>query len=148
MLFTCRIGFDIALTDIEATFKQGWDNVLSTLKQRWNDIVQRWRTVALTLCNFVLKLLQRWTPTLYQYCLTLKISRSKGNETMKYNQLIEYNMRTIFLKNSYSKCGGETVPRNFPKKSKLSISLDHQSKFVYSLLSLYAKLRAIKICWN
>ena len=25
-------------------------------------------------------------------------SRSKGNQTMKYGQLIEYNMRNIFLK--------------------------------------------------
>ena len=25
------------------------------------------------------------------------ISRSKGNQTMKFGQLIEYNMRTIFL---------------------------------------------------
>ena len=31
-------------------------------------------------------------------------------------------MRNIFLKNSYTKCGGETIPRLF--KSKLSISLD------------------------
>ena len=27
------------------------------------------------------------------------ISRSKGNQTMKYGQLIQYNMRNIFLKN-------------------------------------------------
>ena len=43
---------------------------------------------------------------------------------MKFGQLIEYNMRTIFLEKSFSKCGGETIPRLFPKKSKLNISLD------------------------
>ena len=39
------------------------------------------------------------------------ISRSKGNQTMKFGQLIEYNMRTIFLEKSFSKCGGESVPQ-------------------------------------
>ena len=52
------------------------------------------------------------------------ISRSKSNQAMKFGQLIEYNMRNIFLQKSYTKCGGETIPRTFLKKSKLSISLD------------------------
>ena len=52
------------------------------------------------------------------------ISRRKGNQTMKCGQLIEYNMRNIFLKKSYTKCGGETSPRPFSEKLKLSISLD------------------------
>ena len=52
------------------------------------------------------------------------ISRSKGNQTMKYGQLIEYNMRNIFLEKSYTRCGGETIPRPFSKKSKLNTSLD------------------------
>ena len=30
------------------------------------------------------------------------ISRSKGNQTMKLGQLIEYKMRNIFLKKSYA----------------------------------------------
>ena len=50
--------------------------------------------------------------------------RSKGNQTMKFGQLIEYNMRNTFLEKSYTKCGGETIPRPFSKISKLSISLD------------------------
>ena len=29
------------------------------------------------------------------------ISRSKGNETMKFGQLIEYNIRNIFVEKSY-----------------------------------------------
>ena len=43
------------------------------------------------------------------------ISRSKGNETMKYGQSIEYNMRNIVLEQSYTKCGEETIPRPLSK---------------------------------
>ena len=49
------------------------------------------------------------------------ISRVKSNQTMKFGQLIEYNM--FFLVKLYSKCGGKTIPRPFSKKPKLSISL-------------------------
>ena len=52
------------------------------------------------------------------------ISRSKGNQKMKFGQLIECNMRNIFLEKSFAKCGGETSPRLFSEKLKLSISLD------------------------
>ena len=52
------------------------------------------------------------------------ISRSKGNQTMKFGQLIEYNMTKKFLQKSYTKRGGESIPRPFSKKSKFSISLD------------------------
>ena len=43
---------------------------------------------------------------------------------MKFGQLIEKNMRNIFLYKSYAKCGEKTVPRPFLKKSKSSISQD------------------------
>ena len=33
------------------------------------------------------------------------ISRSEVNETMKFGQLIEHNMRNIFLEKLYTKCG-------------------------------------------
>ena len=49
------------------------------------------------------------------------ISRSKHNQTMKFGQLIEYNMRNFFLGKSYTKCGWETSPRTFSEKLKLSI---------------------------
>ena len=52
------------------------------------------------------------------------ISKSKGNQTMKFDQLIECNMRNIFLEKSYIKFGGETISRPFYKRSKLSICLD------------------------
>ena len=52
------------------------------------------------------------------------ISIIKGNQTMKFGQLIEYNMKNIFLEKSYIKCGGETSLRHFSGKLKLNISLD------------------------
>ena len=60
---------------------------------------------------------------------------------MKFGQLIEYNMRNIFLQKSCTKYGGETILRPFSKKSKLSIFLD---QVLHSLFLLYAKLRAIQ----
>ena len=38
------------------------------------------------------------------------ISRSKGNQTMKFGQLKECNIRHIFLEESYTKCDGKTIP--------------------------------------
>ena len=51
------------------------------------------------------------------------IPRSKSNQTIKFGQLIEYNMRNIFIEKSYTKYGGEISPRPFSGKLK-SISLD------------------------
>ena len=56
------------------------------------------------------------------------ISKRKGNQTIKFGQLIEYNMRSSFLEKSYTKCVGETIPRPFSKKSKLYTYLDQSSK--------------------
>ena len=42
---------------------------------------------------------------------------------MKFGQLIEYNMRYIFVEKSSVKRGGEDIHRPLSKKSKLSISL-------------------------
>ena len=53
---------------------------------------------------------------------------------MKLGQLIEYNMRKIFLEKLYTKCGGETISRSISKKLKLSMSLDQyfiQDFFVF-----------------
>ena len=58
------------------------------------------------------------------------ISRSKGNQTMKFGQLIEYNMRNIFLEKSYTKCDGEAKPRAIYENTKLWISLDPQSEML------------------
>ena len=50
---------------------------------------------------------------------------------MKFGELIEYNIRNIFLEKAYTKSGGEASPRLFSKKSKLRISLDQQSEILY-----------------
>ena len=63
-----------------------------------------------------------------------QILKSKGNQTMTFAQLIEYNWRTIFLEKSCTKCGRENGPRPFSGKLKLSISLDQWSK---NLVSFY-----------
>ena len=59
-------------------------------------------------------------------------------------QLIPYNKRNIFLK-SFTNCGGETVIRSFSKKTKLSLSIDQESKFFIQFMLFYVKLRAIEI---
>ena len=43
---------------------------------------------------------------------------------MDFGQLLEYNMRNIFVEKSYTKYGRETIARLFSKKLKLNISLD------------------------
>ena len=42
---------------------------------------------------------------------------------MKFGQLIECNMKIIFLERSFAKRDAETSPRPFSEKLKLSISL-------------------------
>ena len=54
--------------------------------------------------------------------LLSNISRIKGNKTIKFCQLIEYNVRNIFSEKSNTKCGEETSSKPFYKKSKLSLS--------------------------
>ena len=61
-------------------------------------------------------------------CILSNISRSKGNQKMKFGQFIDDNMRNIFLEKSFTKCKGETFPRPFSTKSKLSIFLVQQSE--------------------
>ena len=46
------------------------------------------------------------------------ISRSKDNQTMKFDQLIEYKMRNTFVEKSYTKFAGETIHRPLSKTSK------------------------------
>ena len=40
---------------------------------------------------------------------------SKANQTMKFGQVIQCNMRNNFLKKLYTACGGEACPRPFYK---------------------------------
>ena len=63
------------------------------------------------------------------------ILRNRDNQAMKLGQLREYNMKNISLEKPYTKCGGETSPRPFSEKLKLSISLDQQSEFLFSFFT-------------
>ena len=78
------------------------------------------------------------------------VLRSKGNQTLKFGQLIEYNMRNIFLENLYAKCNRETILRPARKKVKIEHISGSMwwSKVLYSLFLLHVKLKAIKIYWN
>ena len=58
--------------------------------------------------------------------------RNKDNQAMKFGQLRQYNMENIFLEKPYTKCDGETSPRSFSEKLKLSISLDQQPECLFS----------------
>ena len=51
-----------------------------------------------------------------QYIYIAQVSRVKGDQIMKFSQLLEYSMRNIFLEKSYTKLDGETIPRCFSKK--------------------------------
>ena len=67
--------------------------------------------------------LQPGKPTIAIHILP-NISRSKDNQTIKFDELVEYNMGNIFLEKFYIKCGGETIPRPLSKNSKLRIFMD------------------------
>ena len=53
-------------------------------------------------------------------------------------------MKNIFLEKLYIKRRGETIPRTFSEKVKLSISLVQQSNVLYSLLLLYVKVEGYR----
>ena len=68
------------------------------------------------------------------------------NQSMKYGQLVEYNMRNFFLEKSYTKYGGGTSPRPFSKISQLSAYLCINSlKFYTVCLYCISKSRPTKI---
>ena len=50
-------------------------------------------------------------------------------------------MRNIFLEKLYTKCGGETSPRPFSKRPRLSKSFDQRSEILYSLNLLYIQVK-------
>ena len=68
------------------------------------------------------------------------ISRSKGNQSMKFGQLIEHNMGKILLEKSCKNRKGETSPRPFCKQSELSISLGQQSEMLEGLFLLHIQV--------
>ena len=76
--------------------------------------------------NFKIYDVQPDQQTIAIHILT-SIPINKDNQTMKIGQLLEYNLRNLFLEKSYTKCGGETIPRPFSKKIKIK----HISKSIF-----------------
>ena len=60
---------------------------------------------------------------------------------MKFGQLIEYNMRNIFLEKPYTKCGRETIPRPFSKKIKIQYI---SGSIVYSFMQFVFIVRQVE----
>ena len=77
--------------------------------------------------NFKIYDITNWTTNNCNTYLP-NVSKSKSNQTMKFGQLMEYDMINIFLEDSYSKCDEEGSSRPFDKKSKSSIYLGQQSE--------------------
>ena len=61
------------------------------------------------------------------------ISGSKDNQTMKFSQLIEYNMRNIFLEKSYTKCGVETILRLWRRFGVFIVNFEYISHLCSSV---------------
>ena len=85
---------------------------------------------------------QPWEQTVSMYILANTL-RNKNNGTMPFGQLVEYNMGNIFLEKSYIKCRG-TIPRSFPEKSILSVSLDQQRKVCFNCMSCWGLSKYFK----
>ena len=64
---------------------------------------------------------------------------------MKFGQLIDYNMRIIFIEKWYTECDGETIPIPFYEKLKSGSKV---FKVLRNLFLLYAKPRTIEIFCN
>ena len=64
---------------------------------------------------------------------------------MKFGQLIEHNIRNIFVKNYTQNAIEILFPVPFLKKTKLSISMDQYSKVLFSLFLLYANQNILKL---
>ena len=57
---------------------------------------------------------QSWKQTVTIHILS-SISRIKANQTMKFGQLLECNMKNIFLEKLKIKCGGQLFPDHILK---------------------------------
>ena len=64
----------------------------------------------------------------------LRFKKSKGNQTMKFGSLIEYNKGDIFLQKLWGKWGSETSSRRLYFLKKLNI---RWKQVVCSLVSIY-----------
>ena len=81
--------------------------------------------------------------------------KNKGNQTMKYDQLIEYNMRNIFFQKSYRKYSGELFPDPCLKYKNWAYLWINSVKFLtvcfycmlIRVLSKYSEIKLRAICF-
>ena len=60
----------------------------------------------------------------------------EGNQAITFGQLIEHNIRNIFVEKSYKKCGGETILRPFSKKLKFIAEVGTKLQKIHFLENL------------
>ena len=77
-----------------------------------------------------------WTTNNYNAHIAI-ISRSKGNQTITFGQLIEYNMRNFFLEKAYTKCGGESILGFMDNCKLLGISLSQHCVKIVQIRSFF-----------
>ena len=113
----------------------GWTAVISTVNFKWlQEMEFHSSKSALSRLRKFLKIesLLKMTKNAFHHtittCIMTNISRRKGNQAMTFGQLIQRNMKYVFFEKSYTKCDGDTIPKSFSRKSKLSISLDQHSE--------------------
>ena len=63
----------------------------------------------------------------------------EGNQAITFGQLIEHNMRNVFVEKSYTKCGGETILRPF----RTSTSVLYK-KIKFSIKDFFSKCDQIR----
>ena len=61
--------------------------------------------------------------------ILLNILRSKGNQTITFGYLIEFNMRNVFLEKIWTKCGGKTIAWTFSKNQNWAYLFINSRKF-------------------
>ena len=67
---------------------------------------------------------------------------------MKIGQVIEYNMKNVFLEKSYATCGGENIPRLFFKKQNWAYLWINSLKFYTVCSDCMPSLTAIDVFQN
>ena len=76
------------------------------------------------------------------------ISISKGNQTIKFGQLIEYNIGNIFLEKSSARCGGETSSMTLLYKTNMRHIYASTVWTFIKLFLLYAQIEEYQIILN
>ena len=94
--------------------------------------------------NFKIYDVTDWTANNNKHILP-NISRSKSNQTMKFDHLIEYNMKNTFLKNHLQNVVENLVPETFRKNQNSVYLWINSLKYYNVCFYCLSKLRSTKI---